>query len=245
LDVNFTASDYGKIGPRSVYRNGNEIRIFSSLNNPVIALGSDIILGDMFSSTSGSFIINTNPGLDDIGLSFQENNQVIEAGRYTRSLIRPWIRIGDPVNLEFKPLQTNYSNVMELSSAQKLLMRMPAIPSVLKRKKLSESVQYVDSKVDTAFIYIELPGESIDVPDYQIALTSPSGVEHSVNNTPATWEVTEDKEQGYAYFYIPKPESGNWKVDYNPSINNVYVASTITSYIEIISSVQGDNHRVD
>jgi hypothetical protein len=70
-------------------------------------------------------------------------------------------------------------------------------------------------------------------------------VEHSVNNTPTNWEVTEDKEQGYAYFYIPEPESGNWKVDYNPSINNVYVASSITSDIEINSRVRGDNHRVD
>jgi len=115
----------------------------------------------------------------------------------------------------------------------------------LEKNQRYRLVQDVDSRVDTALIYVELPVESIDLPDYQIALTSPSGVKHSVDNTPATWEVTEDKEQGYAYFYIPKPESGNWKVDYNPSINNVYVASTITSDIEIISSVQGDNHRVD
>ncbi|WP_340107043.1 Ser-Thr-rich GPI-anchored membrane family protein [Rhodohalobacter sp. 8-1] len=244
LNTNFSKSDYD-VGIRAVYGSDNRLRIYSSANSASFIEDPYKVKGDSIYSSSGSFLINSNSRYDNLGVNFEESSQIIEVGRFTNDLIRPWIKIGfSEVELEFQPLQTNYSGQIALTPDQKDMMKIHIDNPTEKQKGRTGLVQYIDSKVDTALIYIELPGESIDVPDYQIALTSPPGVEYNINNAPANWSVTEDKEQGYAYFYIPKPEPGNWEVDHNPSINNVYVASSITSDIDIISRVQGDNHIV-
>jgi parallel beta-helix repeat protein len=237
INIPFDKSDYSK-GIRAKYHKGS-LRIFSEYSQPNLE-DDDFtyrILG-VKNTRDNSFLLNTSKS--DIGVRSFESNNTVEVGRYARHGIR-WIKISGPANFMFKSLQANYSDPILLLKGQRMVMHANVNLSSSKKKNVSEIIKNIDSQIDTALVYIELPDKSVGN-EIGVNLSSPSGATYTLQNIPSDWEAKENMEQGYAYFQIPGPESGDWKVNFNSDLGNVYVAAAIESEINIASSVQGFNH---